>query len=90
VDFFPPKLEDFAAQYNPEYAMLSDGEAHGSSDESDQEPVIGSRKWEWRFCLLVEDGGPGVRQDAGQHKQRMKLYVADTDAVFLLCMDAVK
>jgi hypothetical protein len=90
VDFFPPKLEDFAAQYNPEYAMLSDGEHSMNDDESDEEPVIGSRIWEWRFCLLVEDGGPGVCQHAMQRKERMKLYVAGADAVFLLRMDAVK
>ena len=90
VDFFPPKLEDFVALYNSEYAMLSDVESNGSGGESDLEPVIGSRRWEWRFCLLVEDGSPGVRQNAGQSKQRMKLYVADADAVFLLCMDPVK
>jgi hypothetical protein len=90
VDFFPPKLEDFAALYNPEYAMLSGGEHSMNDDESDEEPVIGSQGWEWRFCLLVEDGGPGVCQPATQCKERMKLYVAGADAVFLLCMDAVK
>ena len=41
-------------------------------------------KWEWRFCLLLEDANPSMEKT----KDRMKVFVADDDAVFLLQMDA--
>lgn len=83
VDFFPPRLEDFAVAYNPEYAMLSDA-------ESDEDSSMGQQRWEWRFCLLVEDGGPNARYKKGENRDRLKLFVAGQDAVFLLGIDAVK
>ncbi|KAL1999243.1 hypothetical protein VTN02DRAFT_4832 [Thermoascus thermophilus] len=87
VDFFPPKLEDFAVPYNPEYAMLSGSE----SDEEDEEDTMMNgrhrrRLWEWRFCLLVEDGTPPPR---GQPRERVKLFVSGPDAEFLLKLTAV-
>ncbi|KAL1956425.1 hypothetical protein VTO42DRAFT_7311 [Malbranchea cinnamomea] len=87
VDFFPPKLEDFSVKYDVDRAMLGDEESV-VSDDSNSDAEYGRRKWEWRFCLLVEDGGRGVRYNPGEPRPRMKLFVADADAVFLLGMDA--
>lgn len=92
VDFFPPNLEDFAVPYNSEQAMVADGNKPPDSDESDEN--LGYRQaatWEWRFCLLVEDGGPGAPPLArGQKRERMQLFVADPDSIFLLGLDAVE
>ncbi|PGH00914.1 hypothetical protein AJ79_08069 [Helicocarpus griseus UAMH5409] len=97
VDFFPHKLEDFAVQYDIERAMLSDSEGSlGSGDDDDGDnsgdssPTAGRRtRWEWRFCLLVEDAGPGTHYNRKEKRERMKLYVADHDAECLLSLDAV-
>ncbi|KAJ9271664.1 hypothetical protein DTO212C5_2089 [Paecilomyces variotii] len=89
VDFYPPRLEDFAVSYNPEDDILS--ESGTSSEDSEGDAVMTSgysrrrRIWEWRFCLLVEDGKPVPR---GQPKERMKLYVSGKDAEYLLKIDA--
>ncbi|PTU24890.1 hypothetical protein P175DRAFT_055008 [Aspergillus ochraceoroseus IBT 24754] len=73
VDFFPPNLEDFAVPIH------HNPPAPGSSQ---QHPFT---KWEWRFCLLVESVPP---PPPGQRKERVKLLVSDSDAVYLLKMDA--
>ncbi|KAI1914721.1 hypothetical protein LOZ65_005577 [Ophidiomyces ophidiicola] len=86
VDFFPPNLEDFAVQHNPELAILGDD---SDLNHSDEEPTTNRQIWQWRFCLLVEDGGPNVHHPPGQRRERLKLFVADADAVFLLSLDAV-
>lgn len=89
VDFFPPKLEDFAVPYDPEYAMLSES-ASDDEDEDGDTRITGRRRrrmWEWRFCLLVENGTPPPR---GQPRERMKLFVSGHDAEYLLKLDAVK
>ncbi|PGH03686.1 hypothetical protein GX51_03950 [Blastomyces parvus] len=89
VDFFPPKLEDFAVQYDVERAMLSDTEGSISSTDDDDNETRGRKRWEWRFCLLVEDAGPGTHYNRSGPRERMKLYVGNNDAVFLLRLDAV-
>ncbi|WEW60259.1 hypothetical protein PRK78_005744 [Emydomyces testavorans] len=89
VDFFPPNLEDFAVPFNPEYAILADTAASSDLIDSDEEPIIGRQRWEWRFCLLVEDGGPGVHHAPGQKRERLKLFVTGPDAEFLLSIDPV-
>ena len=87
VDYFPHNLEDFAVESNPDQAMLTGGGETSSSEESDQD----LKRWEWRFCLLVEDGGPGAPPlSRGQKRDRMQLFVTDPDSIFLLRMDAVK
>ncbi|KAL1969704.1 hypothetical protein VTN77DRAFT_8257 [Rasamsonia byssochlamydoides] len=96
VDFFPPKLEDFAVPYNPEYLVLSDSDSDGrdgDGDDDDDESVTEGnagrrrrRSWEWRFCLLVEDAKPAP---PGQPRDRMKLFVWGNEAVHLLRLDAV-
>ncbi|PGH01792.1 hypothetical protein AJ80_08958 [Polytolypa hystricis UAMH7299] len=93
VDFFPPNLEDFAVRYDVESAMLSDAESVDEHDDDDGEGESAMRRrrwrWEWRFCLLVEDGKPRLRANPGEERERMQLFVAEADAVFLLQMDAV-
>ncbi|KAK2759140.1 hypothetical protein FQN54_003239 [Arachnomyces sp. PD_36] len=87
VDFFPHKLEDFAVQYKKDYDYLSDVESDDDQDGPSQEPDT-SMKWEWRFCLLVEDGISATSR-AEEPKERIQLMVARADAEFLLNMDAV-
>lgn len=89
VDFFPPKLEDFAVPYNPEYAMLSGSESDEEDEDGDtmMNGRYRRRLWEWRFCLLVENGTPPPR---GQPRERVKLFVSGPDAEFLLKLTAVK
>ncbi|OJD23246.1 hypothetical protein ACJ73_05397 [Blastomyces percursus] len=89
VDFFPPKLEDFAVQYDVERALLSDTEGSVSGMDDDDNETGSHRRWEWRFCLLVEDAGPGTHYNRSGPRERMKLYVGNNDAVFLLRLDAV-
>ncbi|KAF3483262.1 telomere-binding alpha subunit central domain-containing protein [Arthroderma uncinatum] len=90
VDFFPHDLGDFSVLYNPDHAILSkDGDA--LSDDSDENSPPGARlRWEWRFCLLVEDGGPNIPHlPRGQTRERMPLFVSGSDAEFLLQINAV-
>lgn len=87
VDYFPHNLEDFSVLYNRDLALLSD-DTDDVSDDSDSDA---NRWWEWRFCLLVEDGGPNIPPlPPGQTRERMPLFVWGSDAEFLLQMDAVK
>jgi len=92
VDFFPPKLEDFAVSYNPEYKMISDCESDSQYDDDGDAVMDGNasqrprRSWEWRFCLLVEDAKP----PPGQPRDRIKLFVWGNEAVHLLKIDAVE
>ncbi|KAJ6139143.1 hypothetical protein N7471_005629 [Penicillium samsonianum] len=71
VDFFPPKVEDFAVQTTS--APLF------SNQEGAMEPKFG---WEWRFCLLVEGVEP--KSPKQQPREVMKLYVSDKEKLFLL------
>ncbi|EEH20413.2 hypothetical protein PABG_02672 [Paracoccidioides brasiliensis Pb03] len=94
VDFFPPKLEDFAVQYDAHRAVLSDtdGSMVSDSDEeinSDSARISRRKRWEWRFCLLVEDAGPGMHYNRNAKRERMKLFVTGHDAECLLCLDPV-
>ncbi|MCJ1388176.1 hypothetical protein MMC18_001021 [Xylographa bjoerkii] len=101
VDFFPHDLADFAVRYKTsEFDALSDddeneadnsdgrGSSPANSITSSNSDSDGSRKaeskWEWRFCLLLEDANPSMEKT----KERIKVFVADGDAVFLLKMDA--
>ncbi len=83
VDYFPPKLEDFAVPCEPS----SDDEFSESPDEWPQERP---KRWEWRFCLLVEDGALTKGDDPSGDRTRLKVFVADHDAEYLLKMDAEK
>ncbi|PYH91704.1 telomere-binding alpha subunit central domain protein [Aspergillus ellipticus CBS 707.79] len=77
VDFFPPKLEDFAV---PRYGNSD------SDDETGTNNSTGFVRWEWRFCLLVESVPP---PPAGQEKERVRVFVAGPEAEHLLGIDAV-
>ncbi|MCJ1396848.1 hypothetical protein MMC11_000038 [Xylographa trunciseda] len=99
VDFFPPDLADFAVRHKTsEFDNLSDDndneaedgdgfESSSASSFSSLDPDSSRKaevKWEWRFCLLLEDANATMEKT----KDRMKVFVADDDAVFLLKMDA--
>ena len=81
VDFFPSDLEDFAVRCarTSEFDALSEREDEASELSNDSEKD-NNRQWEWRFGLVLED--------AKESKVRMRAYVADQDAVFLLKLDA--
>ena len=102
VDFFPPDLADFAvARRMSEYDVLSDsgssesGDGDGdSSVQSFQRPTPTIR-WEWRFCLLLEDGDPKATMSTKMTTTtrpsgvcRLKALVAHHDAEYLLKLDA--
>ncbi|KGO74679.1 Telomere end binding protein [Penicillium italicum] len=75
IDFFPPRVEDFAVQTTS--ASLF------SNEKGAMEPKFG---WEWRFCLLVEGVGP--KPSKQQPREVMKLYVCGQDGDCLLDDDA--
>ena len=63
-----------------------DSDSSDSGSDSSERPI----GWEWRFCLLVQDSGPGTHYNRDEPKERMKLFVAGSDAEFLLKLDATK
>ncbi|KAF7122949.1 hypothetical protein CNMCM5793_001125 [Aspergillus hiratsukae] len=82
VDFFPPKLEEFAVPDDSEHELRPDAgvdETHNSHNSGR------SIRWQWRFCLLVESVPPPPR---GKPRERMKLFVSGADAEYLLKLDA--
>ncbi|KAJ6144759.1 hypothetical protein N7470_008654 [Penicillium chermesinum] len=65
VDYFPPKLEDFAVKV-PNKSMFS----------SDHMDIDGSHtSWEWRFCLLLEGTDPILNKK--QHRPQMKVFLRE-------------
>ncbi|GAQ06172.1 hypothetical protein ALT_3493 [Aspergillus lentulus] len=84
VDFFPPKLEDFAVPEESDHKPRPDAEV----DETHNFHSAGcSIRWQWRFCLLVENVPPHPH---GESSQRMKLFVSGADAECLLKLDAAE
>lgn len=79
VDFFPPKLEDFAVQV-PMESILAGDNGHDPSGTP-------RMQWEWRFCLLVEGTEPLV---SNQVRAQMKVFVTGGEAEHLLNLDAVE
>jgi hypothetical protein len=77
VDFFPPKLEDFAVQVPMESVLAG----------KDGQPPAGTPRmeWEWRFCLLVEGTEPLMSKN--DVRAQMKLFVTGAEAVHLLDLD---
>lgn len=60
-----------------------------STTPGDEEPDRSQeqeKKWEWRFCLLLEDANPSLEKA----RDRIRVFVADQDVEFLLNMDAQK
>jgi protection of telomeres protein 1 len=86
VDFFPPNIADFAVPYKPRRNSASPPSSSEDEDEDDITPETRGIKWEWRFCLLVEDD----KVAPGQARDRIKLFVSGAEAEFLLKLDAVK
>lgn len=83
VDFFPPNIADFCVPYMPRSSPSS---PQSSEDEDEIAPETLGVRWEWRFCLLVED----AQILPSQPRKRIKLFVSGSDAEFLLKLDAVK
>jgi len=87
VDFFPDSVEDFAVPRDePE---SGDDEDQSDRDGSDSDCDAGSKRWTWRFFLLIEDAQQAPRtnnddDDAETQPSQMQLLVADTDGEFLL------
>ncbi|OOQ84938.1 hypothetical protein PEBR_28340 [Penicillium brasilianum] len=77
VDFFPPKLEDFAVQV-PMESILAGDDNHAPTSTPRME-------WEWRFCLLVEGTEP--LRSKNEVRAQMKLFVTGAEAVHLLSLD---
>lgn len=92
VDYFPPKVEDFAVGHRPSVRdMLSD---YSGGEDTDPEENMRAfrtgkgfpeRKWEWRFALQVVDAS-----DKSAAKERTWLMVSNYDAQMLFDMDATK
>ncbi|KAI9847019.1 MAG: hypothetical protein M1837_003375 [Sclerophora amabilis] len=97
VDFFPPTLEDFAVPcFASDQQVSSESESdetfsHGKPcTETDvQEGIQGSQTWEWRFYLLLEEGGKKCKNGGNDSQNKIKVIVAQEDAEFLLDMSAV-
>ncbi|KAF1981249.1 hypothetical protein K402DRAFT_239699 [Aulographum hederae CBS 113979] len=84
VDFYPHNLQDFAQSlddptFNPPH----------SDDEDDSvsyERASGTpNRWQWAFCLLVEDAKPPAEE---KDPVRLKLMVDDACGQYLLKLDA--
>jgi hypothetical protein len=72
IDFYPPKLEDFARP-------LDDAEFNNCRTREDR--AYPAPQWEWAFFLLVEDANDSK-------KERIKLLVAGPEAEYLLRLTA--
>ncbi|KAI9760897.1 MAG: TRAPP subunit trs31 [Chaenotheca gracillima] len=82
VDFFPPRLEDFAVMLPMKEGTLNDDKGRQSGPRwrhmQDAEKALPEApRWEWRFYLLLEDRGK---------KDKIKALVAGKDADQLLGM----
>ncbi|GME26740.1 Telomere end binding protein [Neofusicoccum parvum] len=85
VDFWPEKLEDFSKSLDdPEYNDV-DVEGETQSSTSYTALSMGTQRWEWHFCLLVEDAKP---PPGTKGPVRIPLLVFDKDAEYLLRLDA--
>jgi protection-of-telomeres protein 1 len=88
VDYFPPKLEDFAiGRRSSVFDMLSDYSGGEDTDLEEDRRIFKSGKgfpkdiWEWRFALLVEDASSKVA------KERLWLIVDNHAAQGLLGLE---
>ncbi|KAL1615115.1 hypothetical protein SLS54_009196 [Diplodia seriata] len=87
VDFWPENLEDFSKSLdNPEFNDVHE-EDQTQSSTTYTALSTGTQRWEWHFCLLVEDAKhpPGAKSPV-----RIPLLVFDKDAECLLCLDATE
>ncbi|KKY27720.1 putative telomere-binding alpha subunit central domain-containing protein [Phaeomoniella chlamydospora] len=101
IDYFPPSLQDFSAPYREtDYDDLSSISVSTSASYSDEDsdiketdllsdphaPISSTIKWEWRFCLLVED--PFLPPPNDSKSNQMLLHVSGSEAEYLLREDA--
>ena len=93
VDFYPPKLEDFALlkRVKRDYAVLSDNSESSYSSDEDPDGTLdkfcSSEKiqgWEWRFYLQPEDAIVPPKEE----KQRVWVAVDNHAAQSLTYLDA--
>lgn len=93
VDFYPHNVVDFAyGRSESEYDILSD---HSRDEDTEPEENINqsngfgpSKKWEWRFSLLLEDGNCDFNRS--DQNSRQWVLVDNLSAQMLLDMDAAK
>ncbi len=84
VDFYPRKLEDFAASYRvSQFDMLSDN----GSDSEDEVYEEAQEAWEWRFALQLQDA-QAPRQKGAAEPSTMWVVVGNADAQYLTGLDA--
>ncbi|KAJ5629331.1 Telomere end binding protein [Penicillium herquei] len=69
VDFFPPKLEDFAVQVSSKSIIDDDTE---------------SVTWEWRFCLLVEGTEPLISKNQQRQQLKIFVTGAEAEFLLCL------
>lgn len=63
-------------------------EDRNHDNSSEDETQDSTKRWEWRFYLLVEDGGATQGADADEDKPNIKVLVHHHDAEHLLKLDA--
>ncbi|PKX99439.1 telomere-binding alpha subunit central domain protein [Aspergillus novofumigatus IBT 16806] len=85
VDFFPPKLQDFAVPEELDHEPRPDPEVDETLNSHSSHSSGRLIRWQWRFCLLVENVPPPTH---GKPRERMKLFVSGADAEYLLRFDA--
>lgn len=80
-------MADFAVRCPrpSEFDVLSDVDDDSTTD-NDSDGLDEKRRWEWRFGLVLEC----AMARKNEEKAILKAYVADTDAEFLLKLDAAK
>ncbi|KAI9667385.1 MAG: hypothetical protein M1821_000200 [Bathelium mastoideum] len=83
VDFHPHDLKDFTR--TPDNLVYNDVEQSEGKDADPPEEGMETKKWEWAFVLLVEDG---KQTRIAYPKAQLKLLVAGSDADYLLKLDA--
>jgi hypothetical protein len=99
VDFFPHDLADFAVPCKQsEYDVLTDSSGSGGGSDTDDthsgwpapqdSEAAGPIRWEWRFCLLLEDGWAKPGSADGTDKDKLQVLVAQEDAEYLLKLTA--
>ena len=91
VDYFPKDLADFSVPVTKAlgYHPLPEIEHDEESDADDATRVSTGddlENWEWRFALMLEDA---ENSRSTTQRTKLKVYVAQEDADFLLKLDAV-
>jgi protection-of-telomeres protein 1 len=83
VDFYPPRLADFAQSLDdPRYNNAPDLTL---DDDDDSMNLTPQSRWEWAFWITVEDALKSGEQTA---PDRLRVLVHGKDAQYLLKLDA--